>query len=96
MHVKKEGDKFFVTLFFFYICNLVRKDTMASRAGKIVRNVLLGLAGVLVVALVAVQVALSDKVLTRIVNRIAAQFVDGSVKFDRVHASVFKSFPSLT
>ena len=68
---------------------------MASRAGKIVRNVLLGLVGGLALLLVIVQIALSDKVLTRIVNRIAAQFVEGTVRFDRVHASVLKSFPYL-
>ena len=68
---------------------------MASRAGKVIRNILLGLVGGIVLLLVAVQVALSDKVLTRIVNRIAAQFVEGSVRFDRVHASVIKSFPFL-
>ncbi len=68
---------------------------MASRAGKIVRNVLLGLVGGLALLLAAVQIALSDKVLTRIVNRIAAEFVDGTVRFDRVHASVLKSFPFL-
>jgi hypothetical protein len=68
---------------------------MASRAGKIVRNVLLGLVGGLALLLVIVQIALSDKVLTRIVNRIAAQFVEGTVRFDQVHASVLKSFPYL-
>ena len=68
---------------------------MASRVGKIVRNVLLGLLGGVALLLVALQVALSDKVLTRVVNRLAADFVDGEVHFDRVHASVFKSFPFL-
>ncbi len=68
---------------------------MASRAGKIIRNVLLGLVGGLVLLLAAVRIALSDKVLTRIVNRIASQFVEGTVSIDRVHASVFKSFPFL-
>lgn len=45
--------------------------------------------------LLVVQIALSDKVLTRIVNALAAEMVDGDVRFDRVHASVFKSFPFL-
>ena len=68
---------------------------MASRAGKIIRNVALGLIGGVVMILVVLQIALSEKVLTRIVNRLAADFVDGDVRFDRVHASVVKSFPFL-
>lgn len=68
---------------------------MASKAGKIVRNVLLGFTGGLVALLAVVQIALSEKVLTRIVNRVASTFVDGDVRFDRVRASVIRSFPHL-
>ena len=62
---------------------------------RVIRGVLIGLAGLLVLLVVAVQVALNSRVLTRAVNRIAAEFVDGNVSFSKVHASAFRSFPHL-
>ena len=65
------------------------------KAGKVIRNVLLGLVGGLVVLLVALQVALNEKVLTRIVNRVGSDYVDGDLVFSRVKAHVLRSFPHL-
>jgi len=62
---------------------------------KTVRNLLLGIIGVLLLILVALQVVLRPKVLTLIVNRLAAEYVDGDVAFSRIKASVIKSFPYL-
>ena len=62
---------------------------------RILRGVLIGLAGLLVLLFAVVQIALNSRVLTRAVNRIAAEFVDGNVSFSKVHASVFRSFPHL-
>ena len=62
---------------------------------RVIRGVLIGLAGLLVLLFAAVQIALNSRVLTRAVNRIAAEFVDGNVSFSKVHASAFRSFPHL-
>ena len=66
------------------------------KPGRIIRNVLLGLASLVLILLVALQVILRPKVLTGIVNQVAATYVDGGeLTFDRVKASVIKDFPHL-
>ena len=62
---------------------------------KVIRNGLLGLLGLIAVILVALQVVLNEKVLTRIVNRVGNEYVDGDLVFSRVKANVLKSFPYL-
>lgn len=64
-------------------------------AWKVIRNVVLGLAGLVLVLLVALQILLRPSVLTGIVNGIAADFVEGDVSFRQVKAHVIKSFPYL-
>lgn len=58
-------------------------------------KVLLWVAGIWAVLLVAVQVALSPAVLTRLANNMAAEYVDADVDFGEVRLSVFRSFPYL-
>ena len=65
------------------------------KAGKIIRNVVLGLAGLVLLLLIGLQVALRPKVLTGMVNGIAADLVEGDVAFREVKAHVIKSFPFL-
>ena len=66
------------------------------KPGRIIRNVLLGLLSLVLILLVALQVILRPKVLTGIVNQVAATYVDGGeLTFDRVKASVIKDFPHL-
>ena len=43
----------------------------------------------------AVQIVLSPKFLTRMINKVAADYVDGTIHIDKVRASVFRSFPYL-
>lgn len=62
---------------------------------KTVWKVLLCLAGVWALLLVAVQVFLSPRVLTRLADRLAAEYVDADVDFGEVRLSVFRSFPYL-
>ncbi len=62
---------------------------------KVIRNVLLGLVGLVVVLLVTLQILLRPSVLTGIVNRAAADLVEGEVSFREVRAHVIKSFPFL-
>ena len=55
---------------------------------KVIRNVLLGLVGLVVVLLVTLQILLRPSVLTGIVNRAAADLVEGEVSFREVRAHV--------
>ncbi|MBQ3765169.1 MAG: hypothetical protein II874_00330 [Bacteroidales bacterium] len=65
------------------------------KALRIIRNLLLALVVLVLLLLVAFQVILRPRVLTRIVNRIAAEYVDGDLVFSQVKASVVKDFPFL-
>ena len=65
------------------------------KAGKVIRNVLIGIIGLLLMLLVAIQILLRPKVLTGIVNSLAAEYVDGDVNFRQVKAHAIKSFPFL-
>ena len=65
------------------------------KAKKIIRNVLLGILGFFLLMLITVQIILSPRFLTRMVNKYAADYVDGTVHVDKVRASVFRSFPYL-
>lgn len=65
------------------------------KARKIIRNVLLALAGLVLALLVALQILLRPSVLTGIVNDLASDYVQGNVSFRQVKAHVIKSFPYL-
>ena len=56
---------------------------------KVIRNVVLVLAGVLLVILVALQVLLRPSVLTSLVNQYAAGYVDGDIGFREIRVPVF-------
>ncbi|MBR5660910.1 MAG: hypothetical protein IKW99_05110 [Bacteroidales bacterium] len=68
-----------------------------SKRGKhlALKIILWSILGLAVALAVAVQVVLSPKVLTRLANKYAAEYVDGEVRFSNIKASVFKSFPNL-
>ena len=65
------------------------------KAWKVIRNVLLGFLALILVFLVTLQILLRPSVLTGIVNRVAADLVEGEVSFQEVRAHVIKSFPYL-
>ena len=65
------------------------------KPGKVIRNVLIAVVGLLVVVLVALQVILRPAVLTKLVNKFAADYVEGDVSFGNIKAHVIKSFPFL-
>ena len=66
------------------------------KVGKVIRNVLIGIVGLLLVLLVTLQIVLRPQVLTGMVNKLAADYVDGQVNFQQVRAHVIKSFPFVT
>ena len=67
----------------------------ASRIGRTLLKVIIGAVGIVAVLMVTVQVALSPALLTRIVNGIADDYIDGDLDFGKVSVSVVKSFPNL-
>ena len=56
---------------------------------------MLWIAGIWIAVLVILQIALSPSVLTRIVDRYAAEYIDGSLSFGKVRLSVFRHFPNI-
>ena len=60
---------------------------------KIVAIVFASLLGLILVLTLTVQWALSEKALTRIVNRYAVRFVDADVHFGNIYLSLWKDFP---
>ncbi len=60
---------------------------------KIVAIVFASLLGLMLVLTLTVQWALSEKALTRIVNRYAVRFVDADVHFGNIYLSLWKDFP---
>ena len=77
---------FFLQIFFRFVW---------MKPGKVIRNVLIAVAGLLVAVLVALQVILRPAVLTKLVNKFAADYVEGDVSFGNIKAHVIKSFPFL-
>ena len=65
------------------------------KAGKVIRNTVIGILALVLVLLVTLQVLLRPQVLTRIVNQVAQEYVDADVNFREVRAHVIKSFPYL-
>ncbi|MBR5404186.1 MAG: hypothetical protein IK113_08200 [Bacteroidales bacterium] len=65
------------------------------KPGKVIRNVLIAVIGLLLAVLVALQIILRPAVLTKLVNKFAADYVEGDVSFGNIKAHVIKSFPFL-
>lgn len=68
----------------------------ARKAGKTLLKTVCWIAGIWAVLLVAVQFLLSPAFLTRTVERIADDYIDGTLKFGKVSASVFRHFPNVS
>ena len=66
------------------------------KAWKIIRNILIGVLALVLVILVVFQILMRPSVLTRTVNRLAADYVEGDVSFQEVRAHIVKSFPFVT
>ena len=60
---------------------------------KIILKTVLWFVGIWAVLLVVLQVTLSEKVLTKVVNRYAAEYIDGDLSFGKASVSMFKRFP---
>ena len=63
-----------------------------SRLGKTVVWII----GIWLALMTVLQIVLSPGVMTRIINNVAAEFVDGDISFGKASVSVFKRFPKVT
>ena len=64
---------------------------------KVIRSAvktLLWTAGILLSLLIILEFTLASPVLTKTVNKIAAEYVDGEIHFGKVSASMFRRFPA--
>ena len=58
-------------------------------------KILLWFVGIWAVLLVVMQLVLSEKVLTKLVNRYATEYIDGDISFGSASVSMFKRFPRI-
>ncbi|MBO4634426.1 MAG: hypothetical protein J5669_03550 [Bacteroidales bacterium] len=65
------------------------------KVGKLIGRGILALLALILVLLVTLQIVLRPKVLTSLVNRFAAEYVEGDLSFRQVRAHVIKTFPYL-
>lgn len=72
---------------------------MNCRLKNIIRRcikAILWVAGIWLAILLILETVLSPSVLTGLVNRLASEYVDGNIRFEKVSASMFRHFPSMT
>ena len=67
-----------------------------NRTFKVAAKTVLWTAGVILAVMIVLEVVLSGTVLTRLVDKIASEYVDGDIHFGKVKASVFRRFPATT
>lgn len=67
-----------------------------KKAPKIILRCLGILLGLVLAVLVALQILLTPRLTTKLVNRYATEFIDGTLSFGKVDASLFKHWPNVT
>ena len=67
---------------------------MIKRFLRIMIKILLGILGVWIGLLLILEIALSPAVTSKVVKKVAAEYVDGNLDFSKVRISMFKRFPS--
>lgn len=66
-----------------------------TRPSTKILKVLLWIAGIWLAILLALQVLVSPKVLSGIVDRFAAEYIDGDLSFNKVRLRMFRHFPNV-
>ena len=66
-----------------------------KRGFRILLKAIAWVAGIWICLLTVLQIVLSPSVLTRIVNRFAAEYVDGTLSFGKVRLAMFRHFPNI-
>jgi uncharacterized protein involved in outer membrane biogenesis len=64
-----------------------------KRKHAALRAVIFSILGLWALVIIALQVLLNSKVITRVVDKVASEYIDGSIEFSRITASMFRSFP---
>ena len=63
---------------------------------KVLKRVLIAVAGLLAAVLVAATIILSPRTLTRIANKLAAGYVEGEASIGRIDVSILKGWPNVS
>lgn len=63
---------------------------------KRIIKILLWIIGIWIGIMIAAQIVLSTSVLTNTVNKVAAEYVDGSISFGKANVSLFRRFPKVS
>ena len=71
-----------------------RKATKAARP-KLLLKILAALAGLWIIVLILLKIVLTPSVLDRLVNKYAAEYVDGNISVGKVSFSAFRYFPNV-
>ena len=71
------------------------KIGMAKRIFSIIGKVILGILAAWIILIAILEFSLSPTVMSRIVKKVAAEYVDGTLDFSKARVSLFKRFPSL-
>ena len=66
-----------------------------KRGFRILLKTIAWVAGIWLCLMVVLQITLSPGILTKIVNRFAAEYVDGTLSFGKVRFTMFRHFPNL-
>ena len=66
-----------------------------KRVLKRLLKAMLWIAGIWLALLIILQVALSPAVLTKVVDKLAPQYIDGDLSFSRIKISMFRYFPNV-
>lgn len=74
---------------------MIYQTNMTKRIFSIIGKALLGLLGVWLAILVILEIVLSPAVTSKVIRKVATEYVDGSLNFSKARISLFKKFPSL-
>ena len=64
-----------------------------KKALRITGIVLASLAGFILLILIALPFVLNSRVVTKLVDKYAAEYIDGELAYSRLHVSLYKHFP---
>ena len=68
---------------------------MTKRIFSIIGKTLLGLLGVWIAILIILEIVLSPAVTSKVLSKVATEYIDGNLNFSKARVSLFKRFPSL-
>ena len=68
---------------------------MAKKILSIIGKVILGIIGIWLALLIILELSLSSAVVSKVVKKVATEYIDGTLDFSKARVSLFKRFPSL-